>query len=318
MKPRRFADLLFGAGGMALGIERAGFELKTSFDTDPASKAIAALNRPGWDVETQDIAKLDGTSLASLDLISAGLPSPSVSLQSSPTVVHEGNHIHVARECLRIITEARPSAVLLEGTLAYRRKEYRQIWAHILEALESVGYQAEARILYADQYGVPQRRPRIYLVGLLSGDFFEYDWPYVMSSDRTVGSTLRDEMGSRGWPGAEAWAVAANAVAPTIVGGSRRHGGADLGPSGSKAAWWRIGVDPTGVADEPPSFDAPLALSPRLTTSMLSKLQGFSEWELTGKKTARVRLIGSATPPPVAQSLAASIRDALDRKTRTI
>ena len=65
----------------------------------------------------------------------------------------------------------------------------------------------------------------------------------------TVGETLGDLMAARGWPGAAAWARRADRIAPTIVGGSKKHGGADLGPTRAKRAWAELGVDGIGVAD---------------------------------------------------------------------
>ena len=65
-----------------------------------------------------------------------------------------------------------------------------------------------------------------------------FTWPIgIVAPPPTVGQTLYNEMSRNGWMGAKEWAKKANTIAPTIVGGSKKHGGADLGPTRAKLAW---------------------------------------------------------------------------------
>ena len=121
-------------------------------------------------------------------------------------------------------------------------------------------------------------------------------------------------MGARGWPGAERWARQANRIAPTIVGGSKKHGGGDLGPTRAKQAWAELGVDGLGIADAAPDRGEDPALRPRLTCGMVARLQGWRdewEWQFAGRKTARYRQLGNAFPPPVAEAVGRAIHSAL-------
>jgi DNA (cytosine-5)-methyltransferase 1 len=130
-----------------------------------------------------------------------------------------------------------------------------------------------------------------------------------------VGQAVGDLMAARGWPGAAAWARRADRIAPTIVGGSKKHGGADLGPTRAKQAWAELGVDGLGLADQAPAASADPALRPRLTCEMVTRLQGWRDewgWRFSGLKTARYRQIGNAFPPPVAEAVGGAIRRALD------
>jgi DNA (cytosine-5)-methyltransferase 1 len=130
-----------------------------------------------------------------------------------------------------------------------------------------------------------------------------------------VGETLGDLMAARGWPGAAAWAGRADRIAPTIVGGSKKHGGADLGPTRAKRAWAELGVDGIGVADAAPGPSDSPTVRPRLTCEMVARLQGWQDdwgWRFSGRKTARYRQIGNAFPPPVAEALGSAIRRALE------
>jgi DNA (cytosine-5)-methyltransferase 1 len=120
-------------------------------------------------------------------------------------------------------------------------------------------------------------------------------------------------MASGGWPGADAWAARACGIAPTIVGGSKKHGGPDLGPTRARQAWAALGVDGLGVADHPPGPDFPPSQPPKLTVAMVSRLQGFPDsWSFSGRKTAAYRQVGNAFPPPVARALGTAIRRALE------
>jgi DNA (cytosine-5)-methyltransferase 1 len=124
----------------------------------------------------------------------------------------------------------------------------------------------------------------------------------------TVGQALGDLMGARGWPGAPAWAQRADRIAPTIVGGSKKHGGPDLGPTRARRARADLGVDGLGIAAHAPGPAHPVGQSPRLTIAMVARLQGFPDcWEFAGRKTAAYRQVGNAFPPPVASALGTSI-----------
>lgn len=113
--------------------------------------------------------------------------------------------------------------------------------------------------------------------------------------------------------GANAWKAQANTIALTLVGGSKKHGGPDLGPTRAKKAWASIGVCGMGIASNPPAefYEG----MPKLTAQMAARIQGFSDnWQFHGKKTAAYRQIGNAFPPPVACAVATQIFKALSAK----
>lgn len=128
----------------------------------------------------------------------------------------------------------------------------------------------------------------------------------------TVGQLLYEEMRSLGWAGASEWSQKANnIIAPTLAGGSKKHGGADLGPTRAKRAWSTLGVDGAGLADAPPSPD--LDRMPRLI-KMAALVQGFpNDWKFAGTQTEAYRQVGNAFPPPVALVMGKSILEAFSR-----
>ena len=113
--------------------------------------------------------------------------------------------------------------------------------------------------------------------------------------------------------GADAWAGQARGIAPTIVGGSKKHGGPDLGPTWARRAWAALGVDGLGVADHPrpglPTRPAAQADRGAWSPACRGSLDG---WSFSGRKTAAYRQVGNAFPPPVACALGVAIRRALD------
>ena len=175
----------------------------------------------------------------------------------------------------------------------------------------------EIKLFQASDYGVSQLRPRVVIVALRASITEHFSWPHPYSTQPIpVGDLLHDLMASNGWEHATHWSQEARGIAPTIVGGSKKHGGPDLGPTRAKRAWAQLGVDGHGIADLAPlpGFIGP----PKLTTRMVARVQGFPDtWKFFGKKTAVYRQIGNAFPPPVAEAVATQIRIALTLSTQS-
>jgi DNA (cytosine-5)-methyltransferase 1 len=207
------------------------------------------------------------------------------------------------------VEECCPRAVILENVRGLLDPVFDQYRARLVKRLARGGYSAEWRLLNASDFGVPQLRPRSVLVALREGKNFL--WPgRVHTPPPTVGEALGGLMASNGWRRAASWSRKANKIAPTLVGGSKKHGGPDLGPTRARQAWAVLGVDGRGLADSPPS--SAFTGTPRLTVQMTAILQGFPEtWIFAGGKTAAYRQIGNAFPPPVARVLGEAIRRAL-------
>jgi len=310
-------EICAGAGGQALGLERAGFEHALAVELDGAACATLRANRPAWKVAEGDVADRDlwrPEDYRDVALLAGGVPCPPFTVAGRQLGATDERDLFAwAVELCGII---QPRALLLEnvrGLSTSRFSAYRQ---HVLDRLRDLGYVPGWRLLHASDFGVPQLRPRFVLVAVRQADAPWFRWPSPFPRPpATVGETLGDLMAARGWPGAVAWARRADRIAPTIVGGSKKHGGADLGPTRAKRAWAELGVDGIGVADCAPGPEAPVALRPRLTCEMVARLQGWQDdwgWRFSGRKTARYRQIGNAFPPPVAQALGSAIRSALE------
>lgn len=303
-------EICAGAGGQALGLEAAGFRCVAAIDIEFSACATLKANRPHWNVIQADAQHLDGSRYRGVDLFAGGVPCPPFSI-AGKQLGHEDDR-DVFPAALRIISDMRPRAVLLENVPGLASEKFKPYRVRLVQRFARLGYQVAWKIINASEMGVPQLRPRFILVAFRDGRLAHFAWPTPQPQAATVGSTLLDLMGSRGWRGAEKWATRANAIAPTIVGGSKKHGGPDLGPTRARKQWEALGVDGLGVADLPPGRDFPANAMPRLTSRMAARIQGFPDnWEFVGKKTAGYRQVGNAFPPPVAEAVGRAIARAL-------
>ncbi len=304
-------EICAGAGGQALGLEMAGFEHAATVEIDKAAAETLRQNRPEWNPLEMDVRELNGRDYRGIDLLAGGVPCPPFSIAGKQLGADDERDLFPA--ALRLIEESKPRAVLLEnvrGLSTARFAAYRKV---IVDRLIRLGYHIEWQVVNACNYGVPQLRPRFLLVGLQHKYAKHFAWPQPIGTPLTVGQTLRDLMASCGWAGATEWADRAKGIAPTLVGGSKLHGGPDLGPTRAKQAWRELGVDARGLGDTPPDEGFPLDGLPKLTIRMAARIQGFPDsWNFSGKKTAAYRQVGNAFPPPVAWAVGRAIQAALD------
>jgi DNA (cytosine-5)-methyltransferase 1 len=302
-------EVCAGAGGQALGIEQAGIHHAALVELDPHACATLRLNRPSWNVIEQDLNCFDGRPFKGVDVVSGGLPCPPFSVAGKQLGSSDERNLFPAM--IRLVDEIRPKAVMIEnvrGILEAVFQDYRQ---HVVDQLKKLGYQTGWRLMNASDFGVPQLRPRVVFVALRKEFAPYFDWPEPLPKrPHSVGDTLYDLMAENGWPGVDAWRLGASEIAPTVVGGSKKHGGPDLGPTRPRKAWAVLGVEGIGIADEAPGPD--FVGLPKLTVRMVARIQGFPDsWQFSGRKTASYRQVGNAFPPPFARSIATAVAECL-------
>lgn len=302
-------ELCAGAGGQAIGLERAGFHHAGLIENDAAACETLRRNRPHWRVIEHDLfLPLDIAAFRGVDLLAGGLPCPPFSVAGKQ--LGERDERNLFEIGVEYVDQLRPRAVMFENVRGMLEPSFAPYRARINARLRKMGYVTDWKLLNASDFGVSQLRPRVVIVALRSADAERFAWPSLRARAPTVGEALGDLIAERGWKGAEAWATRADRIAPTVVGGSKKHGGPDLGPTRARKAWAELGVDGLGIANHPPDPD--FEGMPRLTVPMVARLQGFpADWIFTGGKTAAYRQVGNAFPPPVAAAVASSILSAL-------
>jgi DNA (cytosine-5)-methyltransferase 1 len=272
-------------------------------------------NRPQWapfvhEMDLQEFAgKLDARRYRGLDLLAGGLPCPPFSVAGKQLGHNDERNLFPV--ALDLVEAIKPRAVMFENVRGILDAVFEDFRGGVQERLRRAGYVAQWYLVNASDFGVPQLRPRVVFVGIRK-DL----WPHFSPPTRrrkkpaSVGEVLYPLMSSAGWRGAEQWRDEANEIAPTIVGGSKKHGGPDLGPTRARKAWAALGVNGLKIADVAPPRD--YVGLPHLTVPMVALLQGFpASWNFFGKKTAAYRQVGNAFPPPVAAAMGRAIKKAL-------
>jgi DNA (cytosine-5)-methyltransferase 1 len=316
----KVVEICAGAGGQGLGLEKAGFEHELAVEIDSYACQTLAMNRPSWKIAQGDVADRSvwkPERYAEVDLLAGGVPCPPFSIAGKQ--LGAGDERDLFAWAVQAAVEIRPRALLLENVRGLSMPRFAAYRQHVLDTLAGAGYVGQWRLLQASHFGVPQLRPRFVLAALQEKDAPYFAWPEPEGDPGTVGEVLRGLMEENDWEHAAEWAQLAKGVAPTIVGGSKKHGGADLGPTRAKRAWAELFVDGLGIANEPPAKKDPHPeeKKPKLTVEMVKRLQGWDpsdKWELAGRKTAQYRQVGNAFPPPMAEAVGRAIHDALSQK----
>jgi DNA (cytosine-5)-methyltransferase 1 len=303
-------EICAGAGGQALGLENAGFEHVSLVEIEAPACQTLRLNREHWHVTEGDIRTYSAMQWHGIELLAGGVPCPPFTRAGKQ--LGEQDERDLFPEALRLVSECKPQAVMFENVKGLLDSIFDDYRTKLITDLKKMGYVAEWRLLNASDFGVPQLRPRVVFVALNKTASAYFNWPSPLARQpSTVGEALFDLMLANGWLGAKSWQENASDIAPTLVGGSKKHGGPDLGPTRAKKAWASLGVDGMGIADAAPARD--FIGMPRLTVRMAARIQGFPDsWQFSGKKTSVYRQIGNAFPPPVAFAVGTQIQAALN------
>lgn len=302
-------EICTGAGGQALGLEQAGFKHLAVVEIDQHACNTLRANRPDWNVIEQDLREWDSTGYEGVDLLAGGVPCPPFSKAGAQLGASDERDLFP--RAIELVQALRPKAVMLENVRGLLDVIFHTYRMEVEQQLKDLGYEPRWQLLNASDFGVPQLRPRVIFVAIRK-DLGTFHWPTPDLEMRTpsVGEALKDLMGANGWEGVDEWAAKATTVAPTLVGGSKKHGGPDLGPTRARRAWAALGVDGKTIAETAP--EPGFQGMPRLTVQMAARLQGFpDDWTITGRKTNAYRQVGNAFPPPVAKAVGEQIRAAI-------
>ena len=301
-------ELCSGAGGQALGFEAAGFNHVALIDNDPHACATLRMNRPYWNVIEADLLRFSASNWKGVDVVAAGLPCPPFSIAGRQHGADDDRNLFPA--FIRVVSETSPLAVVVENVRGLLLRRFDEFRNDVVNELANLGYECCWQLLNAVNYGTPQFRTRSFLVALRQHSSFE--WPNPSNEVTTVGEAIGEMMALNGWKRVKSWVRQANQPAPTLVGGSNKHGGPDLGPTRARREWLKLGVDGLGIADEPPGKD--FEGLPRLTVPMTARLQTFpDDWKFAGGKTRKYRQVGNALPMTMSKAVANQVAKCLEK-----
>lgn len=320
-------ELCAGAGGMSIGLENAGYHpvLLVEFDKDAA--ATLRKNRPLWNVVEDDLRKVDFKPYRSqrIDLLVGGMPCQPYSIEGKGLGKNDPRDLLL--EGARAVDEIRPKAFAFENVAGLLHARHADHLGHVLRKLRRSGYHVQIMRLEAEDFGVPQERTRIIIVGMSSLHMGRFRAPTRFPEWRTnLGDALYELMAERGWKGAKEWADARRdtvvvrngvalkgALASTVVG--RKSGNREK----ETLRWASKGIHIGKVANHAPTQEeadrAGPGFLPALTLRMRARLQGFPPWwSFVGGKESASRQIGNAVPPVIGSAIGLAVRAAITNR----
>lgn len=187
-------DIFSGAGGLSLGAEMAGIEVRFAVEKDPSAAATFRFNHQGATVFCEDIQNLDPVEIIGKDnelfIIMGGPPCQGFSLSNTMTRNMENPNNLLFKEFVRFVDKLQPKWVLFENVYGLTNIEKGATENAILKSFEAIGYKVKEKVLWASDFGVPQKRNRFFIVGNRCGVDFEF--PEPQGTNITVEEAIGD------------------------------------------------------------------------------------------------------------------------------
>ncbi len=188
----RFIDLFAGIGGIRLGFESVGGHciFSSEFDEDACKTYEANFGEH----PSGDITKIDAKDIPDFDILLGGFPCQAFSIIGKKEGFANETCGTLFFDIERILKEKLPPAFMLENVRNLTAHDNGNTFRIIKEHLEKIGYHVYAKVLNALDYGVPQKRERIIIVGFLDNVDFSFPSPIPESERRTLSDILEDEV----------------------------------------------------------------------------------------------------------------------------
>jgi DNA (cytosine-5)-methyltransferase 1 len=320
-------ELFAGAGGLALGLEKAGLKAKALIEIDKDAVATLRNNRPDWNVIHADVCNVSFEGM-SADVITGGFPCQAFSY-AGKGLGFEDTRGTLFYEFARCVKEVQPKLFLAENVRGLISHQNGKTLKVVLSVLKSLGYDVQYRLMNAVNYEVPQKRERVIIVGTRPGIRFQYpaQFPYIL----TLKDALKDVPPSEGMKYSPKKAAVLALVPP---GGCWRDLPEDVQKSYMMKSYYLTGGR-TGMArriswDEPsltlttsPSQKQTERCHPEetrpFTVREYARIQTFpDDWEFMGGIGSKYQQIGNAVPVNFAYHLGRAIVSALSNPLESI
>jgi DNA (cytosine-5)-methyltransferase 1 len=189
----KVVELFAGAGGMALGFEKAGLKSILLNDIDRYACATLRHNRPHWQVMEGDVAQLSFERLCpeQIDIVAGGFPCQAFSYSGKKLGFDDARGT-LFFEFARAVQELQPAICVGENVRGLTTHDNGATLAGMISILDELGYEVlPPQILKAILYRVPQKRERLFLVGIKKGTGIKFSYPTPHSEIYTVRDALR-------------------------------------------------------------------------------------------------------------------------------
>ena len=193
MKNIKFIDLFCGIGGFHLGLQRAAHNLGVrsqsvlSSDIDRFAKAAYIKNFPESVSHFKDDVKLiDSSSIENFDILCAGFPCQTFSQIGSRQGFNDNNRGNLFFEISRFLEEKRPSAFFLENVRFIVKHDNGKTLETIINIVNKLNYTFDYKVIKAYEFGLPQNRPRAYMVGFDKKKFGNVEFEFPTGENRLM------------------------------------------------------------------------------------------------------------------------------------
>lgn len=185
-------ELFAGAGGLALGLEKAGIKTLEYVEFDKACCETLRTNRPEWNVICDDIHNVDFTAFRDkVDIVTGGFPCQAFSFAGKKLGFDDtrGTLFH---EFARCVQEVHPKVFLAENVRGLVSHDKGRTLSTIISVLESLGYHTQQKVMNACYFGVGQKRERIVIIGIRNDLDINFTYPIEDEKWTTLRDALRD------------------------------------------------------------------------------------------------------------------------------
>lgn len=329
MGDRRHTDieLFAGAGGLALGLEQAGFDGLAYVEMNGDACETLRRNRPSWNVIEGDVHDIDFRRYdGQVDLVSGGFPCQAFSMAGKRLGFGDIRGTLFA-EIIRCANETHPKMLLMENVKGLLSHDGGRTFETIRHEVEKAGYSLQWKILNASYHGVGQARERIVMIGIRDDLADRISFEYPEPDDRQT--TLRDALdGVPDSPGVSYSEKKAKVLDLVPPGGCWVDLSQDIAreymkssydsPGGKRGMARRLSWDrPCLTLTTSPSQKQTERCHPDetrpLTVREYARVQSFpDDWEFAGGIGSQYRQIGNAVPVEMARRIGVQIVKALD------
>lgn len=325
-RPYKLLELFAGAGGLAIGMEKAGFESVLLNELDKHACNTLRKNRPSWNVVEGDVANLDFSEYKNkIDILSGGFPCQAFSYAGKKLGLNDARGT-LFYEFARAIKETNPKVIIAENVRGLLKHENGKTLKVITDVIDELGYMlVEPRVLKAMFYQVPQKRERLFLIGIRKdlAQKVKFNWPSPYNRIMTVRDALKKgTLYSHDVPASEGQKYPkrkSEILSLVPQGGYWRDLPEKIQKEYMKASYF-LGGGKTGMArrlswDEPsltltcaPAQKQTERCHPEetrpLTVREYARIQTFpDDWEFSGPLTAQYKQIGNAVPVNLAYAV---------------
>ena len=302
-------ELFAGAGGLALGLENAGFHHHLLVEFDKHAAATLKNNRPKWNVQCMDAAKIDFSPLKDkVDVVTGGFPCQAFSYAGNQLGFEDARGT-LFFELARCIKEVNPKIAVGENVRGLVAHENGRTLKHMLSILDELGYRAEYRVLRAQYLDVPQKRERLIILAVRK----DLDLPILFPSEKDYTISLREALKDVPESPYQKYSPTKKAILDLVPPGGywrdlpldmqREYLGGSFHLSGGKTGMARrlSWDEPSLTLTCAPAQKQTERCHPEVTRPLAvreyARLQTFpDDWEFAGSMGAQYKQIGNAVP----------------------